>query len=138
MAGGGPGKASAVVSFQPRTIRTQPNSIFSADLNISGLTDLREGTLTIKYDSRLLKLLGVNMGIMGLQTPGGITTGDGTVTIKLNPTSKDSPEAGAIGTLTFLTLGPGTSQIERSEAKLIGNLTPLVTLQYTPLEVIAQ
>ncbi len=135
---GGAARAAAIASFQPRTIRTQPNTIFSADLNISGLNDLREGTITLKYDPRLLKLLGVNMGVMGLQTPGGITTGDGTITIKLNPTSKDSPEAGAIGTLTFLTLGPGTSQLERSEAKLIGNMTPLVTLQYTPLEVIAQ
>lgn len=136
--GGGAVRAAAIASFQPRTIRTQPSSIFAADLNISGLNDLREGTITIKYDPRLLKLLGVTMGVMGLQTPGGITTGDGTVTLKLNPKSKDSPEAGTIANFTFLTLGPGTSQLERSEAQLIGNTTPLVTLQYTPLEVIAQ
>lgn len=135
---GGVNRTPAVASFQPRNIRTQPNSIFSADLNISGLTDLREGTMTIKYDPRLLKLLGVTMGVMGLQTPGGITTGEGTVTLKLNPTGKDSPEAGTIGTFTFLTLGPGTTQLENSESKLIGNRTPLVGVQYTPLEVIAQ
>jgi len=136
-------QTTAQVSFVPGQIQTTLGGSFNVSLVIANATDLFSAPLQIKYDPKALKLNDVTQGNLLSSDGQQVTftknilndTGEADITLNRLPGTGGVTGSGMLVTLSFTTLGRGSSAVtapafspSNSQGQPVSNSSPLLTV----------
>ncbi len=117
--------------FTPDRQQAVVKSTVSVEVSLSGITDLSQGTLTVQFDPRMLRLTGTTPGRLladrGITAPPGARIEDGRLILKLAPPptpmgpASASPLSGAAAVLVFEAIAPGPTSVIIVESNMMGS-----------------